>query len=257
MKTYLRTLGLAAMAWGCLPFFTGGQVYGKTMTESEKFEVDGICYRLIPGQTGCVEVVANPETSYSGNLIIPENVVHAGSTYQVTAVGDYAFTGSDVKYVMLHNGVQRIGQAAFSGCPSFRKVLVSDNMSTVADVGKVEDAVSMKYMSLPEQLTEIGDSAFYKSTVERIKIPGCVKKIGQGAFAECEKLQAVYCLSAVPAQCEKGAFDVADYPKVILLVPAGKVEQYRQASGWKTFSVINEYNQEYFLTGKDPREVTF
>lgn len=257
VKKFLSVWIPVVIVFGCLCFSLEGTSKIRSTKEEKSFEVDGLYYRQIPNQNECVEVISNPTRSYSGNLYIPEKITHEGINYRVIAVGDYAFAGSDVVTVTLHNNIQRIGRAAFSDCPSFMKLKIYEKMVTVSGVGKVEDALSMQFMTFPEHLVEIADSAFYKGMFERIKIPKNVSSIGRGAFAGCKELKAVFCQSDIPANCSEEAFDTAAYSKVILLVPKDKVKRYNQAPGWKHFAIISEFNQEYFLTGKDPRDVVF
>lgn len=50
---------------------------------------------------------------------------------------------------------------------------------------------SIREVTLPEGLKEIGDSAFSGSALEHINIPSTVKRIGKSAFFKCEKLKEI------------------------------------------------------------------
>lgn len=55
-------------------------------------EVDGICYNILSEVEKTVEVAENPG-GYSGDIVIPEQVIIEGESYTVAAIGDYAFEG--------------------------------------------------------------------------------------------------------------------------------------------------------------------
>ena len=52
-------------------------------------------------------------------------------------------------------------------------------------------ASNLKYIHIPESVTEIDDWAFYCSHLTEIEIPQSVTRIGVGAFCRCQKLQRI------------------------------------------------------------------
>ena len=52
-------------------------------------------------------------------------------------------------------------------------------------------ATNVKYIRIPESVTEIGDWAFYCSHLTEIEIPQSVTRIGVGAFCRCLRLQEI------------------------------------------------------------------
>lgn len=74
MKTILKKLGLAvAMLLPFLPAF------------AYDFEVDGIYYEVISVPDLTCEVVCG-DTKYSGDIVIPSDVVYNGRTFTVTEI---------------------------------------------------------------------------------------------------------------------------------------------------------------------------
>ena len=116
-----------------------------------------------------VQVIRHPDyTTITGSLTIPAMVTDsAGISYNVTAVGDYAFTGFPLTSVTISTGISSIGNLAFKGCPSLVNVM------------------------LPDSLVFIGGEAFQGCPITSITIPRTVTSIGSSAFKNCTNLATV------------------------------------------------------------------
>lgn len=116
-----------------------------------------------------VQVIRHPDyTTITGGLTIPAMVTDsAGISYNVTAVGDYAFTGFPLTSVTISTGISSIGNLAFKGCPSLVNVM------------------------LPDSLVFIGGEAFQGCPITSITIPRTVTSIGSSAFKNCTSLTTV------------------------------------------------------------------
>ncbi len=147
------------------------------------FEVNGIYYNIISMSDLEVEVTHSSQqnvseyyknSSYTGDIVIPETVNYNNRTFLVTKVGDYAFGGGSlykkgctVTNVILPKSVREIGSRAFAFCDYLYNI------------------------ELPDQLRTIGGSAFYKCPLLSIRIPDNVETIGGSAFLECSNLHQV------------------------------------------------------------------
>jgi hypothetical protein len=99
-------------------------------------EVDGICYNLINDST--CSVTSNPNGGYSGNVVIPENILYNNRTITVIS----------------------IGSNAFRGCNSLFSVSIPN---TVTSIGSYAFAYSKLYsIVIPNSVTSVGASAFYE-----------------------------------------------------------------------------------------------
>ena len=85
------------------------------------------------------------------------------------------------------------------------KIVVQEGVTRIG-TGALINCVSVKSVSLPNSLTEIGDSAFSHCGMTSISLPGGLKKIGAAAFNGCEKLTSITIPSGVTGIGE-GAFE--------------------------------------------------
>lgn len=138
--------------------------------------IDGkdIYYKKL-SETEC-EVTNNNNgyTSYSGKIIIPENVFYGNKEYKVTRIGEHAFIGcwdweeENLLDVKIPNTVTTIGEYAFGEC------------------------YYMRSLTLPESIVSIEDRAFQACmSCESINIPKSVKSIGNNAFEDCTQLRHI------------------------------------------------------------------
>ncbi|MBO4549725.1 MAG: phosphodiester glycosidase family protein, partial [Bacteroidaceae bacterium] len=80
--------------------------------------VNGIKYEMTSGNTVSVtypneeQPSSSNKCTYSGKVTIPASVVIKGKTYNVTAVGDYAFHYADVTELNLPEGITKLGYKA-------------------------------------------------------------------------------------------------------------------------------------------------
>ena len=147
---------------------------------AESFTVEGLRYNTLSATT--VEVVKPESGKYSGEITIPNKVIHHGDAYQVTAIGDYAFQGaSQVTSVTLPlTSIKSIGEYAFNDCTSLTE------------------------FTLPESITSIGKNAFYycdklKHLYVHSKDPASYN-VGSNAFSNINRGGNV-CTLHVPTGC--------------------------------------------------------
>lgn len=150
----------------CLPsaFATGENTFVDSSTNLH-FQVTGDNTVAVVSDT----VPSGAESSYTGEITIPETVVNSGTTYTVTEIGYGAFfQNTAITKVTIPSTVTKIGEKAFYQCRNVTEI------------------------SLPAGLAEIGALAFNGcSTLATLTIPSDVTSIGGGAFAHCNSLQEI------------------------------------------------------------------
>lgn len=142
----------------------------------------------------------------------------------VTEIGNYAFYRcSALGGITIPGRVYRIGDGAFFGCSSFTEIVIPDSVTVIGDrllagchsirrytlPAALSDAVitvgsliikngvvrrrfgEADTVVLPENVTAIGDNAFYGSKLRRIVLHSGVTSIGEDAFGLCRYLSDI------------------------------------------------------------------
>ncbi len=101
--------------------------------------------------------------SYSGAVVIPEEVTYMNRTRKVTSISSEAFHNcSSLLSITIGNSVTSIGSFTFEGCSR------------------------LNYVTIGNSVTNIGDYAFIKcSNLISVTIPNSVTSIGSYAFSDC------------------------------------------------------------------------
>ena len=98
---------------------------------------------------------------------------------------------SDIKRIIIGDGVTTIGKYAFADCRVLTSVTIPNNVTTI---GEYAFSVCRKLTSvnIPNSVTTIEWSTFkYCSALTSVNIPNSVTTIGGEAFAECSELTSV------------------------------------------------------------------
>lgn len=155
-------------------------------------EVDGIYYNSIAPNTLSVTYKDEGYNSYSGDIVIPGNLIIRGHNYIVTAIDSCAFKDcTGLTSVQLPITLTAINNNAFAGCTSLREMDIPDDVTTIG-AHAFEGCTSLTDVFLPVSLTSIGIHAFSKcSSLTSIDIPDNVTLLGGYAFSECSSLTTV------------------------------------------------------------------
>lgn len=189
-------------------------------------------------------------------LTLPANMVE---------IGDQAFQGcTSLKSFAASESLETIGSKAFVGCTALASLTLNMGLKTIGDYA-FQGCTSIPSFQLPESLDSIGAGAFSGcDLLTELTVPASVTKLGDNFVGDCYNLtklvvnmkqpavlRSVNDMSARVVQDVYGYYNNwseyygIHYDAVTLYVPDGTKVLYRDASGWKKFSNIQE------LSGND------
>lgn len=185
----------------------------------------------------------------------------------VSTIESFAFRFcSKLKCIEIPDSVSNIGTNPFSACEELDSIVVESNNSKYdsrnscnAIVETVSNTLisGCKVTNIPDTVTRLGDYSFFGcSGLTSIIIPNSVTSIGPHAFAYCSGLTSFDIPESV-AGIEEYAFEEcpsvaritinAAIPPILgqsvfrntndcrFCVPAGSIDEYREADGWNVF----------------------
>ena len=158
------------------------------------------------------------------DLVIPDGV---------TSIGSYAFCDCySLTSVTIPNSVTRIGNSTFSGCSGLPSVTIPNSVTRIGDY-TFSGCSGLTSLTIPNSVTFIGYHAFSKcSNLKTIEIGNGIKTIDNYAFMSCNNLNDFFCYAEeVPVTGE--AFNYNN--NATLHVPAGSLDAYKGTAPWSWF----------------------
>ena len=148
-------------------------------TETGVFTISG---------TGKMKDYSGEDSPFYQNSNIKSVIIENG----VTSIGDSAFRScTSLVSVTIPNSVTSIGNYVFYYCEKLKSVDLSDNITSIGD-SAFADCTSLTNVTIPSIVTSIGDYAFGECTsLTDITIPDSVMNIGDGAFFVCTSLKSI------------------------------------------------------------------
>ena len=129
----------------------------------------------------------NPSPVYN-NSNVKKVVIEDG----VTTIGEYAFCNcTSLTDITIPDSVTNIEDFAFEGCISLTSITIPDGVTSIGTYafGYCSDLISI---TISDSVTSIGNFAFkYCSSLTNITIPDSVTSIGGYAFSNCESLTSI------------------------------------------------------------------
>ncbi len=201
------------------------------------FEVGGIYYD-VTGREATVTYKTSGGNSYSGDVVIPETVNYSGAVYQVTAIGNGAFTkSSGMTSVTIPNSIVSIGDHAFVACTGLREVFIPNSVKTMGRC-VFHSCSNLNKAVIGNSVKLIDEYAFqYCNNLTDLVIGTSVDSLAIKAFFDCHKLVNVTCLAVEPpAMYAYYCFD--NYGNATLSVNKASIDAYRADPNWKRFRAI-------------------
>ncbi len=193
-------------------------------------------------------VICNGDTTLTSGETTPGTyMTNAEIGDCVTAIGDKAFYICDSLKTLNSNtdgvfnipsGITSIGDYAFQGCSS----LVTMNFpETLTNIGEsaIRNCSGLTSVTIPDSVTNIGAYAFQSdSGLTTCTIGSGVTSIGNYAFRSCTGLTSFTIYAATPPTIGNNIFYGIDESNPKIYVPAGSVNAYKAANGWKIFASL-------------------
>lgn len=178
-----------ASEWNLFP-----EIIDDVPNEVQTFYVNGIYYQNIPGHEGIqyARVMPSPEgATYSGDLRIPEFVVHEGTKYVVREISSSAFAGSGgLTSLFMSDSIRTIGDYALEFCTSLEQVRLSDNIEVLPKYA-LGYLPALKKVNLPKSLLRIENYALYRNQVETLHFPKGLSYLAPTALTQMSKLRTI------------------------------------------------------------------
>lgn len=186
IKKSLAILMAFLMLLCAVPFVAGAE--GEELTEN------GYTYTVENGEA----TITGSDENISGNIAIPSSI----GGYPVRKIGWHAFAGrDDLTGVTIPNGVERIYQIAFNRCSNLKYISLPDSLTDIgSDVFAYCSSLEKIEVSKNNTVYHSKDNCLIK-TEEKILIKGCknsvipndgsVTIISHCAFAECDGLESI------------------------------------------------------------------
>ncbi len=113
------------------------------------------------------------------------------SEYYSYSVVPWYSSRSNIRTVVINDGVTTIGDYAFSDCDSLTSITIPGSVTTIGDRA-FYNCESLTSVTIPDSVTSIGSYAFYSCThLTSVTTGDSVTSIGSYAFYSCTRLTSV------------------------------------------------------------------
>ena len=247
----------------------GGEGFFTTKHGSEAL-IDGIYYYLDDVSLAATVLPLPLEEEYGGDIVIPAKV-NNGVDYDVTAIGEAAFSNSEgVTSIVIPEGVTSIGGYAFANT-GITTVTIPSSVNTIGDcpLGGCSKLTEIKVAAtspffrskdgvlfdhdfqaliqypagkegnyeIPDGVLQIKVYAFEKAEkLTGVILPATITEIEGGAFFYCTGLQ--YMVAKMNSPVPVGTYAFNNVPDGIpVYVEASSLEDYKADDKWKDMNL--------------------
>jgi Zn-dependent protease len=123
----------------------------------------------------------------NGSFANCNSLTSVGIGHHVTTIGANAFLQCPIQDLLIPDSVTSIQSTSFGGCRQVRSVVLGNGITTIFS-GMFQNCPFLTTISIGNNVTSIGDQAFFSSALTSITIPANVRSIGTNAFAYCTLL---------------------------------------------------------------------
>lgn len=203
--------------------------------EAYDFKEGGIYYN-INGNEVTVTRQSENMASYSGDVVIPETVLHDGVQYAVTTIGVAAFDNcTGLTGIEIPNSVVRIENHAFQRCSSLKSVVIPNSVTYVGRCAFWRTGLQTAVIG--NSVQTIDEYAFqYCYNLTDIVLGSSVNMLQIKVFFDCYSLKSITCLAPVPPTMYAWySFDGSNYSNATVYVPGSSMDAYKAHENWGQF----------------------
>lgn len=209
-----------------------------------KVEVDHIFYTLTKSTKKASVVYKNAKkASYSGDVVIPDNITYDGVTYNVAKIEESAFEGStDLRTLYVGKNVSNIAYGAIS-MTGLTEITFAEGSGLKTIGGWAFNNSQLTSLVLPKGFTTLGTCALQSNPLVTLDLPNTVTTISEGAIW-AQSLRDLYVhWTGTPRSFKENIFmGTFSNPlnKINLHVPYGTADKYKTVTPWKSFNIVEE-----------------
>lgn len=235
-----------------LTFTLDGQDYSYKWTAGKKYE-PGVMYTLKDKK---IDI-----TDYNAAIVFEDENVKTTlvGLYDTNKDGELSYAEADAvkswdwgtfrdnaeitsfKEFQYFTSVSEIPYASFRNCQNLTDIVLPEGLTTIGESSFYKSAITS--ITIPESVTTIQRAAFDNcKNIKSITVPSNVTVIWNWAFRYLTGLESFTCLATMPPALSKNAGDTNPLdifnatPAVPIKVPAGSVEAYKAAEGWSQYA---------------------
>ena len=121
--------------------------------------------------------------SILGDYSLGQNIKNVIVEEGIEEIGEYAFECMIMTNVELPSTIKTIKEGAFAWCEQLETINLPEGLEKIEGWGSFDECVSLKEITFPSTLTEIGEQAFYDCySLDRVYIPKTLTSIHYSAF---------------------------------------------------------------------------
>ncbi len=170
----------------CDTVFEKGYTYWNESNLTWKLDADGTL--TISGTGAMKNYDYDNPSPVCNNSNVKKVVIEDG----VTSIGNWAFEScSSLTSITIPNSVTSIGAYAFSNCYYLTNITIPNSVTSIENYA-FRACSSLTSITIPDSVTSIGELAFYDcDRLTSITISNSVTSIGERAFAYCSSLTSI------------------------------------------------------------------